>query len=269
MSEEVKEYYNDNFEREWDRLNNPYTAIEFNSTMYLIDKYFPKDGSVCDIGSGPGRYSIELLKRGYNVTLFELSNKELEVAKQRIESLGFKADAYICENALNLHLLKSDSYDAILLMGPMYHVLDDFNRDKILNETYRILKKGGIAIIAYFNSWGILKAGVTEFSDTFIDIDNIYGYLNAQKFGSEASFTNVYTSTPPNALEEIKKAGFKLISYAGAEGFLSGIESRVIQLSSENREVYNNLVKVAAETCEYPQYRDSTEHLHIVVEKER
>lgn len=267
MSDNVKEYYNDNFEREWDRLNNPYSAIEFYSTMYLINKYFPKKGYICDIGSGPGRYSIELLKNGYDVTLFELSDKELQLAKERIESLGLSAEAYICENALNLHLLESNKYDAILLMGPMYHVLEDFNRDKILNEAYRILKNGGVAIIAYFNSWGILKAGVTEFSDTFEDIENIYSYLTEQKFGPEQSFTTVYTSTPAKALKEVQKSGFKVISYAGAEGFLSGMEVRINQLATENKTAYENLIKVSAETCEYEQYRDSTEHLHIVLRK--
>lgn len=267
MRDNVKEYYNDNFEREWDRLNNPYSAIEFHSTMYLINKYFPKKGSICDIGSGPGRYSIELLKNGYDVTLFELSDKELQLAKERIESLGLRAEAYICENALNLHLLESNKYDAILLMGPMYHVLEEFNRDKILNEAYRILKSGGVAIIAYFNSWGILKAGVTEFSDTFNNIENIYSYLDEQKCGTEESFTSVYRSIPEKALKEVKKAGFNILSYAGAEGFLSGIEDRINKLANENELVYKNLVKVAAETCEYKQYRDSTEHLHIVVRK--
>lgn len=267
MRDKVKDYYNDNFEREWERLNNPYSAIEFNSTMYLIDKYFPKEGNICDIGSGPGRYSIELLKKGYDVTLFELSDKELKLAKERIESLGLSAEEYICENALNLHLLESYKYDAILLMGPMYHILDKSNRDKILKEAYRILKKGGVAIIAYFNSWGILKAGVTEFSDTFEKIENIYSYFNEQKCGEEESFTNVYTSTPEKALEEVKKAIFNVLSYAGAEGFLSGIGDRINKLANENELAYNNLIKVCAETCEYKQYRDATEHLHIVVRK--
>lgn len=267
MVNDVEQYYDDNFELEWDRLNNPYSVVEFNSTMYIIDKYFPKTGSICDIGCGPGRYSIELLKKGYKVTLFELSVKELKLAEERINNLNLKAEAYICENALNLHLLESESYDAILLMGPMYHVLDESQRQSILSETYRILKKDGIAIIAYLNSWGILKAGVTEFSDTFSNIENIYGYLNEQKFGPDESFTNVYFSTPSKALEEIKSSGFELVSYAGAEGFLSGIESNIIELSSENKDVYNNLIKVSAETCEYPQYRDATEHLHVVVRK--
>jgi S-adenosylmethionine-dependent methyltransferase len=77
MSEVVKKYYDQNAGDEWERLNHPYSRVEFESTMHLIGKYLPESGRVCDIGCGPGRYSIELLKRGYDVTLFELSQKEL------------------------------------------------------------------------------------------------------------------------------------------------------------------------------------------------
>lgn len=267
MSEIVKNYYNDNAEYEWNRLDNPYSKVEFYSTMYLIDKYFPKEGSVIDIGSGPGRYSIELLKKNYKTSLFELSQSELNIAKDKINGLGLKAEAYICDNALNLHQLESEKYDALLLIGPMYHILSDEERQKVLKDAMRILKKHGVAIIAYLNSWGILKAGITEFSDTFSDINNVYGYLGEQTFIKNLSFTDVYFTIPPKAIEEVKKAGFQVISYAGVESYLSGIETEIKKLYEESRNIYDNFVKVAAETCEHPQYRDATEHLHIVVKK--
>lgn len=266
MSDVVKGFYEANAEGEWTRLDNPYSNIEFKSTMYLIDKYFPKGGHILDIGSGPGKYSIELLKKGYKVTLYELSERQLNMAKEKIEMLNLKAEDYICDNALNLCRLQ-EKYDAILLMGPMYHVLEDEERKKILEEAKRLLKKDGVALIAYLNSWGILKAGVTEFYETFDDINNVYGYLDKQKFGEDKSFTEVYFSIPAKAIEEVEGSGFEIVSYAGAEGFLSGIENQIIKLYDENREIYNNFVKVAVETCEYPQYRDATEHLHIVVRK--
>jgi S-adenosylmethionine-dependent methyltransferase len=37
------------------------------------------------------------------------------------------------------------------------------------------------------------------------------------------------------------------------------------KLALDNPAAYENIVKVAAETCELAQYRDSTDHLHIVV----
>lgn len=265
MSEVVKEYYDKFAEGEWKRLTDKYASIEFYSTMYLINKYFPKTGHICDIGCGAGRYSIELLKKGYEVTLFELSNKELEIAEEKITEFGLKANEYICDTALNLHLLESNKYDAILIMGPLYHILDKKDRVKVLKETRRILKKDGVAIITYLNSWGILKAGLTEFSNEFKNIENVYNYLNEQSFDHTRSFTDAYFSTPKVALDEVKSADFEIISYAGCESFLSGLINEMISLYSENPIIYENLLKVASTNCELPQYRDATEHLNIVV----
>ncbi len=64
MSDIVRDYYNDNVQKEWERLTTPLGAIEFASTLRLIKIYFPPMGHVADIGSGPGRYSVELCKLG-------------------------------------------------------------------------------------------------------------------------------------------------------------------------------------------------------------
>ena len=267
MSEIVKKYYNENADSEWQRLLPPYQQVEFTTTMHLIEQYFPKQGHICDIGCGPGRYALELLKRGYKVTLFELSDRELEIAKKNIKEENLKAEAFICENALNLHVLESESYDACLLMGPMYHILNRDDRLHILNQLKRILKKDGMAIIAYLNSWGILKAGVTEFFDETTDFEHMIRLLDEQALDEKMSFTEAYFSTPVKALEEINDAGFEYISYAGAESFLSGISTELTRLYKEQPNVYKDLLEVAKRTCELPQYRDATEHLHVVVRK--
>jgi len=70
------------------------------------------------------------------------------------------------------------------------------------------------------------------------------------------------------ALEEIKQSGFKIISYAGAESFLSGLSEQVKNLYRYMPDVYENYLKKSTEYCELPQYREATEHLHVIVTKE-
>jgi hypothetical protein len=41
------------------------------------------------------------------------------------------------------------------------------------------------------------------------------------------------------------------------------------QLARENPAAYANVVQAAAEMCELKQYRESTEHLHFVVQKRK
>jgi len=267
MSREVKKYYDENAQKEWERLDNPYSRIEFFSTLHLIEKYFPGNGHILDAGCGPGRYSIELLKKNFQVTLYELSKKALDIAREKIEGLELKANELICSDVRKLDQLPSKQFDGILLMGPLYHIQNQNDRIDVLKKARNLLKNDGVILIAYLNSWGILKAGVTEFWENFSTPQGIQELLDENSFNKEKSFTDVYFSTPPAAKEEVKKAGFEIISYAGAESFLSGISTEVKRLHSEQPGIYSNLLNAAIETCEKPQYRDATEHLHIVARR--
>lgn len=63
---------------EWKRLvRNPYHRLEFDTTMHFLKKYLPNNGLLLDAGGGPGRYTIELAKLGYDIILFDLSPRLL------------------------------------------------------------------------------------------------------------------------------------------------------------------------------------------------
>lgn len=264
----VKQYYDKSSEQEWQRLNKPYTRVEYESTLYLIEQYFPKDGHILDIGSGPGRYALALLERGYSVSLLDLSKNELNIAKRRIESSGFTANAYYCQSALELGNFEDNSFEAILLMGPLYHLHLAEERNHILKEVKRILKPNGTALIAYINTWGVLKASLREFPEFFADEKQFGDYVAGDlKYTEDESFTATYFTTPPLALKEVEAVGFKVVSYAGAESFVAGLNLQMENLATDMPAVYKNYLQKAAEYCELPQYRDATEHLHIIVKK--
>lgn len=267
MSKVVKNYYDNSAQQEWERLDDPYSRVEWMSTLRLMDRYLPDSGHICDIGSGPGRYSIELLQQGYQVTLLDLSANELEIAANRIKELGLQAEAYICEDARNLQVLDKEAYDGVLMLGPLYHVLDEQERLGMIQQVFRILKPGGTAIFSYINSWGVLKAGVTEFSESYRDAEQIYQYLQEQQLGENQSFTECYFTIPSKALEEVKLGGFNIITCAGAESFLAGMRAEVTRLFHEDRQAYDNLVQAASETSEASQYREATEHFLIIAYK--
>ena len=95
MSKFVQDYYNNHATPEWERLDKAEFKIEFASTVHLIQKYFPKQGRVCDIGGGPGHYTIELAKRDYQVTLFDISEEEIGLARMQLEGSKVKAQQLI------------------------------------------------------------------------------------------------------------------------------------------------------------------------------
>ncbi len=267
MSEHVRNYYNRNAALEWERLGGPFGRIEFASTLHLIDKYFPSEGRVCDIGGGPGRYAIELARGGYRVTLLDLSEQEIDLARLHLSEQGLAAERLMVGDARDLTALDSQSFDAALLMGPMYHIVEAQERAGVLRELRRILRPRGVAILSYLNSWGIMRTGISDFPHWYGDISVLRSMQEEHVYLDEklTEFTDAYWSTPEAAQKEIRRAGLELISYAGAEGFAGGMKPLVEQLAEARPDAYENVVQVAAETCELPQYRDATDHLHFVV----
>jgi 2-polyprenyl-3-methyl-5-hydroxy-6-metoxy-1,4-benzoquinol methylase len=270
MNKFVEDHYNSHAKQEWGRFDDALCRIEFVSTLHLMDKYFPERGAVCDIGGGPGRYTIELARRGYQVTLLDISEQELKLARSELERSGLEAYQIIIGDARNLGELITGKFDAALLMGPMYHVINEEERRQILYQLRDILNPQGVAIIAYLNSWGLLRTGIVDFPHWYKDFTRLHSMLNGQIFEGQAlsGFTECTWSTPDAALREIKSAGFEVISYAGAESFAGGMQPLLEKLRADEPEAYANVVQFAAQTCELNQYRDSTDHLHFVVRKQ-
>ena len=269
MSKHVRNYYDAAPEREWERLDTGLSRIEFASTLRLVEKYFPSSGAICDIGGGPGRYAIELARRGYRVTLFDLSEKLLERAKQAFTSEGISAERFVKGDARDLACFRDESFDAVLLLGPLYHLVKRDDRSLALSEMIRILKPGGRAIIAFLNSWGLLRSGVVDFPKRFRNPAFLRSMLGEQAFEDHelSGFTECHWSNPDIASEELQDAGLRIISRAGAQGFLGGMAPLFESLKKDEPEAFENVLEFAAETSELPQFRDATDHVHFVVEK--
>jgi S-adenosylmethionine-dependent methyltransferase len=268
VNQTVRRFYDSDVEREWCRLDEPLGQIEFASTLRLVDKYFPSAGRVCDIGGGPGRYYVVLAQRGYRVTLVDLSDRLLERGKVALRDAGVSAERVVLSDACELSELPSDHFEAGLLLGPLYHLVDESKRLAALAELRRVLTPGGIGIVAYLNSWGILRCAVGDFPGRYADLSFIQSLLGEKAYeGAVPGFTECYWATPEAALQEIAKAGFELVTYCGAEGFAGGMRPMVEGLAAEHPLAFRNLVRMGAATSELPQHRDATEHLHIVVRK--
>jgi ubiquinone/menaquinone biosynthesis C-methylase UbiE len=259
MTDSVAAFYTQLGQTEWDRLDTPFSKIEFLSTLRLIDKYLPGRGRVLDVGGGPGRYAIELVKRGYAVSLFDLSSALLAIADQQLKSLHLAVEGLTVGDARDLAAFEDNSFDVLLIMGPLYHLSERSDRLLALREARRVLKPGGRAIMTYLNSWGLIRTGLTDFPEHYQDPQFI------QSMFREGGLGIWYWSNPDLAQAELAEAGFQTLVYAGAEGFAGGMQPIINRLAQENPRAYDEVLKAAVESSELARYRDATEHTKFVV----
>ena len=74
-------------------------------------------------------------------------------------------------------------------------------------------------------------------------------------------------STPPEAKAEVMAAGLDVLTYAGVEVFAGGMHELVGRVAVEDPKVFASILAVAPQTSELPQYRDATDHLHLVAHR--
>ena len=118
VGELIERYYDEQVQREWERMERHRT--EFAVTMRALVEYLPPaPARVLDCGGGPGRYAIELARRGYEVTLFDLSAGNLRMAQGKAEEAGVALAGCEQGTATDLSRFPDDAFDAVLLMGPL------------------------------------------------------------------------------------------------------------------------------------------------------
>lgn len=144
----VIDFYN-NYDEEG-RLLRKSRLPEYLTTMRYIEKYLKPGAKIIEIGAGTGRYSIALAEKGYDVTAVELVPHNIEIMKKKVKS---HHNIKIYEgNACDMSGFESDTYDIVLLLGPMYHLFTDEDKHRALSEAIRIAKPNGIIYASYCNN---------------------------------------------------------------------------------------------------------------------
>ena len=141
----VKDWFAETANYEWKRLKqDAYHQLEFLVTMNSLEKYLPKEGFILDAGGGPGRYTIELAKRGYDVVLLDLVKEMLEIASRQIrkEEVQSRVKRIMEGSVTDLSMFGDETFDAVLCLGgPLSHLLTFEERETAAGELVKVAKR--------------------------------------------------------------------------------------------------------------------------------
>ena len=265
---QVENHYDSGPELEWERLERHRT--EFALTTLTLHEYLPPPPTyILDIGGGPGRYSIALTQQGYTVTLLDLSRGNLTFARSKAQEAGVQLAGYIHGNALSLSQFAEESYDAVLLLGPLYHLLEVEEREKAIKEAARVLKTGGCIFAAFITRSAPLRFWAKNEPTAIIKYSGLFEeYLTKGTYraisGSDAGFTDAYFAHHTEIKPLMERCGLKTLDFVACEGIISMIDSKLNELTGEAWEAWVNLNYSWSKD---PAVHGTTEHLLYVGRK--
>ena len=256
--DDVRSYYAVFAEREWQRLANADDgAIEYAITGAMLERYLPAKGRILDIGGGAGRYTIWFAERGYQVVLADLSPNLLEIARTLVADAGVtkQVEAIVEADACDLSRWSDSSFDAVVCLGPFYHLPDPADRERAAHDVVRVLRPGGTAFIALMPRYALLRRTFAKSSERKHLADGAWVARLMEHGIFENSvggkFTYAYGARPSEIEPFFRRHGLEQITLLSAEGITGGIQEAVSEaLAAEpsiNREMFDLLVETAGD----------------------
>ena len=244
MSEIVRKYYDSGVEKEWERLSKPYRHLELVSTLRLMKEHFPPSGRALDLGGGPGRYAIELARWGHRVTLFDLSAGNLALARRKGAEAGVALAGCEQGNATDLSRFGDGRFDAVLLMGPLYHLVLETDRVKALSEAHGRLEPGGLifsALISRLGIMGHLLKHVPHWIENQKEVRSVMDAGHDPEHSPGGGFRGYYV-----VVDEIaplhEHVGFETVVLAGVEPAISADDESYNKLEGTQRKLWLDLL---------------------------
>lgn len=231
----VADLYDSAPDREWARLDH--RKIEFGVTLRALQEFLPPTpAEIVDIGSGPGRYAIPLASQGYAVTLLDLSDRCLQLAGTEAARAGVSFEQVEQGSATQLSAFADSSFDAALLLGPLYHLKAETDRAEAVSEALRVLRPGGVLFSAFLSRYSVVRyAAKTRPEQVTGDpqfIQSILATGVGESVRSDATFLNSCYFADPMAVQPFMEGhGVKTLAVLGCEGVVAEVEERLNDLS--------------------------------------
>lgn len=271
--EEVKAYYKGQGEREWLRLTTAEGLVEFEVTAHTLAAYLKPGSRVLDIGGGPGRYAIWLAEQGYAVTLADLSAELLEIARTRISEAGLaeKFEEIVQADATDLSHWADATFDAVVCLGPFYHLPDPADREKAAREIVRVLKPGGLAFAAFMP--------VNAFIRRTLFVPDEQHHLTQPEWVAQLLETGLFTNDVPGRFNQgfgihpfeifpfFQKFGLTGLNLLGTDGIGFGLQETLLDLKTSNPAIYQAALDLIIQTASDPSILGMSGHLLFVGQK--
>ncbi len=273
-SPDVHQHFNDYGHDEWERFENRLTGkIEYAIHRNFLLQHLRAGDSVLDLGSGPGRYAIDMMRAGATVTLGDISPVQLDLARKKIAEAGLEADGYHEVDILDLSQVEARSFDLVLCIGGSLSYVHE-HYATALDQMARLVKPGGRLLVAAMSLYGLLP--VFAAGDKANQLRTFDQHISRQKLADNPGFLITEPNSPviymPLFLctnrylrEHIEGLGFKVIGSAAANPLTA--DGQQLERISSDPVAEETLIDLEVSLSQRPELADSGEWVIVAAQK--
>jgi SAM-dependent methyltransferase len=215
LSAEARAYYARGVE---DGRHATYSRLEYLRLRIILGESLPQPPArVLDVGGGAGIWASHLQAGGYEVVTTDLLEAHPALARARGVRHCAAADARALPFA-------DATFDAVLLLGPLYHLASVGDRLRALRECHRVTRDSGVLVAAVISRYTMLLQGWLCGQDQqpgfhpMVAADLLTGqHANPERF--PGWFTTSYLHQSAEARNEAAKAGWARPELRAVQGF--------------------------------------------------
>ena len=264
---DIRDLYNAAWDVEETRLERH--QLEADITWRYLDRHLPPCGRLLEIGSGTGAYTFPLARRGYRITAIDLAEELVTRCRAKADEVGLgdRIDFQVGD-ARDLISIPGSEFDAVLLMGPLYHLVLEADRMAALRSAYRCLKPGGVICSSLISRFGVL-ATLLKRNPSWIEdrkwvrsvMDNGHRPYDAPRGGGFRG----YFVRPEEISPMHESVGFRTLRIAGVEPVTAAHDEHYNTLTGRRRELWLELL---FEVSDEPSMVASSIHLLYIGRRE-
>ncbi len=206
------------------RLTYGSGRLELARTQEILRRFLPPPPAVvADVGGGPGLYACWLASLGYEVHLYDPVPLHVAQAEEASKAQPpHPVQSFTIADARAVGR-PDNSADAVLLLGPLYHLTDRVDRLSALWEARRVLLPGGTLVAAAISRFasaldGLRGGYLDDPAFAAIAFRDLTDGQHRNPTDHPAYFTTAFFHHPDELRQEVEEAGLTGVQVLAVEG---------------------------------------------------